>query len=84
MDKNKDIIWQMSRDYKPGKDLETFKIILDKSFYNKTDIKFKLVDGTIKEVFNPYNFWHKIKQKLGLAYKEKSVGWEYEITKTEE
>lgn len=83
MDKNKDIIWQMSRDYKPGKDPHTFKIVLNESFHDRADIQFKVVDGTIKEVFNPYNFWHKIKQKLGLVYKEKSVGWEYEIIKEE-
>jgi len=67
MIQNKPIIWQMSKDYKPGKEIVVFETILDKEFPTYNYICG--FDDYLPE--EPLNFWNKIKKKLGLKYKVK-------------
>lgn len=83
MGKNKDIIWQMSRDYKPGINEQKFEIILSK---NQEEVlpSFKYIAACDPyKVEEPLNFWHKIKMKLGFKYKTKELGWSYTLHKIE-
>jgi len=67
IDKNKDIIWQMSKDYNPGKEIVIFETVLDKEFTTHNYIC-GFDDYLPEELLN---FWNKIKKKMGLKYKVK-------------
>lgn len=67
MIQNKPIIWQMSKDYKPEKEIVVFETVFDKEFPTHNYICG--FDPYLPE--EPLNFWNKIKKKLGLKYKVK-------------
>lgn len=68
----------------PGTERSTFKITLDKEWTHFTPLPYYYrFLSDVREVYKPKNMYHQFRKILGLSYKTKIVGYEYDLEKVE-